>query len=165
MAYQLPVGSPKLDPTVGDTTTQIPPVNHQDDNHTARIQQARRPAKKELNLMDNAVEDEAGIQLDLMTGIHNGTIFFKLRCKPVATGAKGVYAKRVTFLREWFQPIAWTLQQFGWSRMSHPDDSPVEQRRCNISFLELTCAIDLLTGGAVGPIGAPFLAKVALVKY
>ena len=87
------------------------------------------------------------------------------RCKPVAMGAGGVYAKLFTFIREWFQPRAWTLQQFGWSRMSHAGDTPVEQGRHNISYLELTCAIDLLTGGAAGPNGAPFLAKAALVKY
>ena len=68
-------------------------------------------------------------------------------------------------MRIWWEPLTWTLGQFQWSGM-HNDSYPLQTRReRSVTYLELTCAIDILTKGGVGPPGASFRLKTAIVQY
>ena len=40
-----------------------------------------------------------------------------------------------------------------------------DKRATSVSYLELACAIDILTQGAVGPVGASFQIKAAVIQH
>ena len=88
-----------------------------------------------------------------------------MRLKPGKVKLHDGTQSAITFRREWFQPLAWVLDQCQWSHTCGQDDQLKEQRKNTISFTELACMTDVLTGGAVGPPKATFAEKSALIKY
>ena len=72
---------------------------------------------------------------------------------------------KVTFQRLWWEPLAWVMSKYQWTQSSATTDKPQAKRACVVSFLEMACLVDLLTGGCFGPVNASFAEKIALVKY
>ena len=69
-----------------------------------------------------------------------------------------------TFRQPWCDALAWALAQFE-GTPTHNADQPVNERRRNsTSWLDLTGAVDLVTGGAVGAPGGNYIANIANVK-
>ena len=130
----------------------------------AELRTARDTAKKKVRYMSKAQAGGIVIKLELLSKCNDGSIYEEFKCKPVATGVRGMYAKKVPFLKEWIQPIAWVLESMGWSLRAQPNDSAAQCRTKTVSYLELTCAVDLLTGQAVGPADAPLSVKTAVVR-
>ena len=145
-------------------TPEEPPPEEEQRGLRQEIQQARQDAQTKLHLMSSATADDAALDIKLLALFEGGAVHDRIKIRTVATGAAGSYAKRIPFQSTWLQPIAWVLEQFGWSRRLKTDDGPSKKRQRSVTFLELTCAIELLTGHAVGPADAPYRVKIAVVK-
>ena len=89
----------------------------------------------------------------------------KLRTADVNVDLGAGKRTKITFQRLWWEPLAWALCQFPWSHRYKGDDSVPTQRARTISFLELACITDILTGGCFGPADTSLVEKAALVKY
>ena len=71
---------------------------------------------------------------------------------------------KAKFQQEWWLPLAWSLSQLTWSAQWHHSDTLVRQRKTSFNWLELTCAIDILSGGNVGLRDGSFLEKMQIIK-
>ena len=61
--------------------------------------------------------------------------------------------------------MSWVLSQYAWSEPAAEGDNVLKRRQSSMSFLELACITDILTGGAFGPHRSSFAQKTALVTY
>ena len=67
----------------------------------------------------------------------------------VTTGVASKQEK-VPFRLEWVEPVLWALAQFEWTVPLPPASSMVNQRTHTCSYLEIGCAIRLMSGQAAG---------------
>ena len=72
--------------------------------------------------------------------------------------------KHIQFKREWYQPIAWVLDNVRWSRAYFSGDKICDKRKNSITYVELACVADVLTGGAIGPREATFDEKAQIFR-
>ena len=66
--------------------------------------------------------------------------------------------------REWFKPLAWVLDNLRWSARHDNVENMTTRRSTSMTFLELACVADILTGAMIGPPGSSFAMKTAIVK-
>ena len=111
----------------------------------------------------NAAQVECGVRLAL-TENNCQEMHEKIKLCEVNVPQKIGKGKKVRLRREWFHPVAWTLDQLKWTKRHNHTDTLKERRDTTCSYLELACLIDVLTGGAVGPVGADYMTKVAIIK-
>jgi hypothetical protein len=134
--------------------------------HTAaQLSEARKQLTKAAKYYPLAEEGEAGFTIDLTDQLRDGTLFTKLRCQKVTAGSGAKKTESVQFQRGWWQPFVWALSQLRWSNAHHADDPLPRKRATSVSYVELACGIDVLTGGAFGPQHASYQLKAALAKY
>jgi hypothetical protein len=67
-----------------------------------------------------------------------------------AMRAKATKKGKVKINLEWIEPILWSLNEFRWSCECKDSDETAQKRSRSCTFVELTCAIDILTGGICG---------------
>jgi hypothetical protein len=79
---------------------------------------------------------------------------------------RGKFAKksRINIQDAWIEPMLWCLHNMEWTNKMNPDADTVQKRHTTCTFLELACAIDILTGGRCGPKGASFHEKTEICK-
>ena len=65
---------------------------------------------------------------------------------------------------EWIEPFLWVIGELQWSDEYDINDDVVNRRRRSCTFTELTCAVDILTGGRVGDRKASLTEKTAVCK-
>ena len=82
----------------------------------------------------------------------------------MSVAKKAARSVKFPFKREWYQPLAWTLDNLEWSSMYVAADKMPDKRKNSVSYVELACIADVLTGGAIGPRRATFAEKAAIVK-
>jgi hypothetical protein len=60
--------------------------------------------------------------------------------------------------------LAWVLDNLEWSHMFLAADKAPDRRKNSVSYVELACIADVLTGGAIGPRKSTFAEKAAIIK-
>jgi hypothetical protein len=65
---------------------------------------------------------------------------------------------------EWIEPIIWRIGEFQWTQEYKCGDGMENKRGRSCTFLELACAIDILTGGMCGPKDASIKEKTDITK-
>ena len=58
----------------------------------------------------------------------------------------------------------WCLDNLEWTHENNKEANKVQQRNTSCTFVELTCAIDIITGGRCGPTDASYRDKVDICK-
>jgi hypothetical protein len=96
---------------------------------------------------------------------HNVQAHHKLREIWVNIAKGDRKANRIQFSYCWWDPLAWALSQFQWSCLYNEGEDMQSRRGTSCSWLELACAVDVLTGGAVGPQGSSFYCKSEIIKH
>ena len=81
-----------------------------------------------------------------------------------AMRAKATKKGKVKINLEWIEPILWSLNEFRWSCECKDSDETAQKRSRSCTFVELTCAIDILTGGMCGPHAANIVEKTEITK-
>ena len=107
---------------------------------------------------------EVEMHFRLLPEFHQGAIFKRIKLGEVSVKKKTPRVKKFQFKREWYQPLAWLLDTLCWSASYSPCDTTPERRKTTISFVELACLADILTGGAIGPRRGTFAEKAAIIK-
>ena len=64
----------------------------------------------------------------------------------------------------WIEPMLWCLDNLEWTHEMSDDANTVTKRSTSCTFVELTCAIDILTGGRCGPTDASYRDKINICK-
>ena len=60
----------------------------------------------------------------------------------------------------WIEPMLWCLDNLEWTHEIDNDANIVQKRSTSCTFVELTCAIDILTGGRCGPKDGSYRDKI-----
>jgi hypothetical protein len=58
---------------------------------------------------------------------------------------------KLSIRSEWVEPFVWCIGAFQWSKEYNSSENTAEQRGKSCTYVELACAVDILTGGRVGP--------------
>ena len=82
----------------------------------------------------------------------------------MSVAKKAVRSVKFPFKREWYQPLAWMLDNLEWSSMYFAADKMPDKRKNSVSYVELACIADVLRGGPIGPRRATFAEKAAIVE-
>jgi hypothetical protein len=148
------------DPSNEDITDE-----EKDANTTQRLAAAKHKfAKKNSAHFPPARGYDAGMQFRLLDEFQQGAIFERIKLGKVSVAKKASKSKKFQFRREWYQPLAWFLDNPSWSSSYFPGDNAPERRKTSVSFVELACLADTLTGGAIGPRRGTFEEKAAIMK-
>ena len=88
----------------------------------------------------------------------------RFKCGNVSIKCAGKVQK-IVFNRFWWEPFAYVMASFPWTRRMNSSDKLPIKRATSMSFIELAIATDLLTGGAMGPRGASLWTKASICKF
>ena len=67
-------------------------------------------------------------------------------------------------LLQWVEPMVWAILQCRWTVQVTDSMSSVQKRACTMSWLEVACAMGILTGRAVFPSKSSFTMAAAVVR-
>ena len=102
-------------------------------------------------------EDAFEVCTDTSTFLTDVDVFNTIQARASKSGKNGICT-------EWMEPALWCLNSFRWSREYSESDDIVKRRRYSCTYVELACAIDILTGGRCGPKDASFADKAEICK-
>ena len=142
-------------------------LRQNDENQSAaqRLAEARRKFLKKNNAhYPPANGYEAGMQFDFLQEFQEGAIFKRIKIGKVSVAVKGAKTRKIQFRREWFQPLAWFMDNISWSSSHFAGDGAPERRKTSATFVELACLADILTGGAIGPRQGTYEEKAAIIR-
>ena len=113
---------------------------------------ARRSYQNKKRFFPQQAYGDSGLALDCNKIWQDFTVYQRLKNKFITTGGRGQNSQRIQFQQLWWEPLIWTLSQLQWS-IAHDDTAEIATRRAtSTTYLELACAVDILTQGAFGPI-------------
>ena len=131
-----------------------------DANTTQRLAAAKHKfAKNNSAHFPPAQGYDAGMQFRLLDEFQQGAIVKGIKLGKVSVAKKASRSRKLQFRREWYQPLAWFLDNLSWSSSYFPGDKAPERRKTSVSFVELACLAYILTGGAIGPRRSTFEEK------
>jgi ribonuclease HI len=134
-------------------------------NATQRLAAARKKfCTKGSAHYPPAQGSNVGLKYHLLEEFKEGAIFRRIKLGKVSVAKKDAKNLKFSFKREWYQPLAWVLDNLEWSPMYFPADKAPEKRKNTVSYVELACIADVLTGGAIGPRRATFAERAAIIK-
>ena len=139
--------------------------NEQQLNTSAALAKARRSFQWGKRFYPTRAKGDSGIQVDVSAFNWDIKCHDKLRCKAVSNGGMGKNKVLTEFQRSWWEPLIWAIGQLEWSEMWDDKSCLADKRAKSVSYLEMACAIDILTQGQVGPVGASYKVKTALIQY
>ena len=149
--------SPKSNDHQGSPTNPNAPTEKQ---HSMQLlAEAKKKFIKCSAHFPNAKLEECGTQLQLLTEFQDGTVHGRLRIHEISGSGN-----KVRLRREWFKPLAWVLDQLFWTECHNEQQNLTTRRNTSITFLEIMCIVEALTGGMVGPPGGSYATKTAIVK-
>ena len=104
------------------------------------------------------------MKFNLLDEFQQGAIFKRIKIGKVSVTIKAAKARKIQFRREWYQPLTWILDNISWSSSYFPGDKAPEKQKNSVTFVELACLADILTGGAIGPRHGTYEEKAAIIK-
>ena len=143
-------------PSNQDTSTTL--------SKTQKLSKAKTQFAEKAGRFPRVKQEKCETQSDFLSAFAEGKIHANIKAGSVRIHSTDGDWKSIDVRREWYQPVAWVLDKLSWSKQHEDTDTLDTKRNRSLTYLELACIVDTLTGGFVGPKDATFSAKARIVE-
>ena len=117
-------------------------------NRTQRFTDAKGLLNKKASQSPRAKLDRCDDKCDTLRAFTEGDIHTRTKAARVTIHNGDGAKKSIDLRRELYQPAAWVLDKLDWTKPCDSSATLVEKRGTSITYLELACIVDTLTGGS-----------------